>query len=229
MKRLVLVVIVALVSAACGGRNTADSGGLATLEDEIVAGVAGDAATATVDAEEALLAFAACMRENGYPGFPDPTVNADGSIEFGFRGGALEDLDIDPRSDEFRVAMEACQDLLEGVAFGPRGGGEFDITELQDQLLAMAACLRDKGFDVDDPDLSGFGGGPGGGAGPGGGFGDALDFSDPDVQAAMEACREEIGLTGPGIGGQGFGGPPPNGGEGGPPPPDGNGTQGGQG
>lgn len=109
--------------------------------------------------------------------------------------------------------------MLERAAFGP-GGGNFDETELQDNLLAMAECLRDQGLDVDDPDLSNFGpvaGGPppddeasedeGDGEGTAGTprtrvfsiFGD-LDMDDPVVQAAIEACQEEIGF-GPGQGG----------------------------
>ncbi|MXY80245.1 MAG: hypothetical protein F4Y94_11345, partial [Chloroflexi bacterium] len=82
--------------------------------------------------EERLLRFADCMRDNGVD-FPDPIVEADGSVQFGFRpgaggGGRLQELTRDP---DLPAAREACEGLLEGLSFGP-GSGNFDTTELQD-------------------------------------------------------------------------------------------------
>ena len=144
--------------------------------------------------EERLLRFADCMRENGVD-FPDPVVEADGSVQFGFRpgaggGGRLQELARDP---DLPAAREACEGLLEGLSFGP-GSGNFDTTELQDTLLEFARCMRAKGVDMGDPDLSNFG--PGGDDdGPGGGpFGGAIDFGDPDVAAALAVCQEEVNI-----------------------------------
>jgi hypothetical protein len=201
-----------LLVAACGG-VAADDGGLATLES----GESGETTTTTegateADAEEAALEFSQCMRDNGVPDFPDPTFTENGGGIAVGGGPDGEGPGFDPQSEEVQAAFEACGDLLEGAAFGP-GGGNFDATELQDNLLAMAECLRGQGLEVDDPDLSNFGpaaGGPPpdtdeieseGGQGPGGQgfsiFGD-LDIDDPDVQAAMETCQGEFGFTGPG-------------------------------
>ena len=144
--------------------------------------------------EERLLRFADCMRENGVD-FPDPVVEADGSVQFGFRpgaggGGRLQELARDP---DLPAAREACEGLLEGLSFGP-GSGNFDTTELQDTLLEFARCMRANGVDMGDPDLSNFG--PGGDDdGPGGGpFGGAIDFGDPDVAAALAVCQEEVNI-----------------------------------
>lgn len=199
-----------LLVGACGGL-AADDGGLATLEsgdsDETTTTTS---ATTEADTEEAALEFSQCMRDNGVPDFPDPSfTEGGGGIVVGGPGG--EGPGFDPQSDEVQAAFEACGELLEGAAFGP-GGGNFDPTELQDNLLAMTECLRDQGLEVDDPDLSNFGpaaGGPPPGteaseseAGEGPEvrafsiFGD-LDMDDPDVQAAMEVCQGEIGF-GPG-------------------------------
>ena len=59
----------------------------------------------------------------------------------------------------------ACGELLEGATLGFREG--FDRTELEDTLVEYAACMRENGYDMPDPDFSGSGAGPG--AGPGGG------------------------------------------------------------
>ncbi len=199
-----------LLVGACGG-VAADDGGLATLES----GESDETTTTTsaateADTEEAALEFSQCMRDNGVPDFPDPNfTEGGGGIIVGGPDG--EGPGFDPQSDEVQAAFEACGELLEGAAFGP-GGGNFDPTELQDNLLAMAECLRDQGLEVDDPDLSNFGPAAGGpppddeqsasepGDGPQGQgfsiFGD-LDLDDPDVQAAMEVCQGEVGF-GPG-------------------------------
>jgi hypothetical protein len=101
------------------------------------------------------------------------------------------------------AAMGACQEHLEGVAIG-RGGGDFDLTELQDTMVDYAACMRDNGYDMPDPDFSSFG--PGGGeSGQGGGgpFG-AIDFDDPDFMSAQQECEDLLsGFRGPGQGGGG--------------------------
>lgn len=209
-KLFTLLVALALVATACSG-GAGEEAGLATLEaaGEVATDMAGGTVNTDVDAEEALMVFSQCMRDNGIPDYPDPTVNADGSIGFGFVRGGLEESGIDPRSEEFSVAREICAEYLEGIALG-RGGEGFDLTELTDTLLAFAQCMRDHGVAMDDPDLSGLGDGPGSGAARP--FGD-IDFGNPEVQAAFEICQEEVNFTGPGGGGLGGGGRP-GGGEG---------------
>ena len=51
--------------------------------------------------EERLLAFAECMRENGVD-FPDPVVEADGTVTFGFRPGEIG------RDPDLPAAQDAC-------------------------------------------------------------------------------------------------------------------------
>ena len=80
---------------------------------------------------------------------------------------------------------------------GPRHRSDEDQTELQDQSLVLAQCLRDLGHDVADPSLDD---GPGG---LGAMFG-ALDREDPSVQADLEACQAEaFGEDGAPFGGAG--------------------------
>ena len=149
--------------------------------------------------EERLLAFAECMRQHGVD-FPDPVVEADGTVTFGFRpgGGAGQGAGNIRANPDLPAAREACGDLLEGLAFGP-GSGNFDQTELQDTLLEFAQCMRDNGIDMGDPDLRDFGPGNDDEPQPGRPFG-GIDFDDPDVAAAFEVCQQQAPLAGRGRG-----------------------------
>ena len=107
-------------------------------------------------------------------------------------GGDGEPPDID--RDELQQAMEACDEFRDD-AFGDIT--EEDRQEMQDAFAKFAQCMRDEGIDV--PDFE-----PGGGGLPGGG--NQLDMDDPDVQAAIEQCQDELPQGGPG-GGPGPGAP----------------------
>ncbi len=207
MERMILVIAaLAVVLAACGG---SESDGVATLEDAEREALVEDIEDAAGDAsdEEALLAFAQCMRDNGVENFQDPVVDADGSVGFAFGGGGGGNQDGGPfggvGQEVVQAAFQACSDNLENVAFGP-GGGDFDQEEFQDTFIEFTACLREEGLEIDDPDFSNFGPGQGGGDNDGGGpggFRGQLDIDDPEVQAALEACQDIFGGFGPGGGG----------------------------
>ena len=192
MQRLLIAIAaLAVLLAACSGSN---DGGVASLESvDDIAGIVEDDGGAEID-EEAILAFAACMRENGVEDFDDPDFNADGSLSF---GGELRQSDTD--QETMRAAFEACQSHLEGLAFGR---GSVDFTEIEDRLVEFASCMRENGFDMPDPDFSNFG--TPGQDGPGGGpFGDEIDPEDPAFQSALEACEdifEGFRVGGPGAG-----------------------------
>jgi len=191
VKRLILIIMaLALVLAACGG---GDDEGVASLDNTTTTGASsdGDGLTVTERDEQALLGFAACMRDNGVPEFPDPRLNADGSVDFGADDRPFAELD----EDVVEAAFDACVDELEGVSFAP-GGENFDMTAIEDTFVEFAACMREQGIDMPDPDFSSFllGGGEDG-ISP---FGD-VDFDDPEVLAAVEECRDVFA-------GLGFGG-----------------------
>ncbi|MCP3975389.1 MAG: hypothetical protein GY720_12970 [bacterium] len=195
---LVLLLAFGLLMAACSGSGDSDSG-VASLEtdDTTVTGAGvDDQSNDDVDPEQAMLALAACLRDQGLD-IEDPTVDSDGNVQFGgFRGAATEG-EID--REAMRAAMDSCQEELGGVVLG-FGRSGFDPTELEDIMVEYAACMRDNGYDMDDPDLSGFGPGSGGEPGQGGGgpFG-AIDRDDPDFVTANETCGDILaGLPGGG-------------------------------
>ena len=194
-----LLLALGLVAAACSDDGDT-AGGVASLEAVETTAGAGEGATAVaeVDQEQAMLAFAACLRDNGVE-IDDPTVDSDGNVRFGGLRSVAQSGEVDREAMD--TAFAACQEHLEGIALG-RGGGDFDRTELEDTMVAYAACMRDNGYDMPDPDFTSFGPGePGqGGGGP---FG-AIDFEDPDFVAAQDACQDLLsGFRGPGQGGGG--------------------------
>lgn len=148
---------------------------------------------AETDPEQALLKFAQCMRENGLPDFVDPTVDATGTVQW---RQMFADSGIDPASDDFQQGLDVCRHHFEGLAFGG-DGVDFNVTEVQDTLLGFAQCLRAQGIEVDDPELSRLVTGTGDNRGTRL-FGPVFDPTDPDVQAAVEACRGELGGLGGG-------------------------------
>jgi hypothetical protein len=197
---MVLLLAIALVVTACGGDSEASSG-VASLEatgtvaaENAAAG--GETIASEIDQEQAMLTFAACMRDNGVD-IDDPTVDADGNVQFGAFRGVVQAGEIDRATMD--AAMEVCQEHLEGIALG-RGGGDFDLTELEDTMVEYAACMRTNGYDMADPDFSNFGPGNGGEPGEGGGrpFAD-IDLNDPDFISAQEVCQDILGgFRGPG-------------------------------
>lgn len=177
MKRITFVLVaIALVAAACGG---SDDEGVASLEGSSTTTIAAEAEMSAQEQDNAkLMAFSACMRDNGIAEFPDLVVAADGSVDFGNAEEQLEDID----EDEIQGAFDACADHLDGLSFAP-GGANFNFTEIQDTLLEFAICMRDNGYDLPDPDFSNFD--LGSGAGP---FGE-IDPTDPEFEQAFEACE----------------------------------------
>ena len=199
-KMTTLLAVLALSAAACGSGDGAD--GIASLESETdVLAADPDAAPEIVpseaDYEEAMLAFTQCLRGQGLE-VADPEVDADGNLRLARPAPGQEDFD----REAFRAGRDACADILEGVSFGFR---DQDRTEIEDTLVEFAACMRDNGYDMADPDL-GTAAGPGG-AGP---FGD-IDPSDPAFVAAQEVCEPILaaafGDDGPPGRGPGGGGP----------------------
>ena len=98
----------------------------------------GERAEIDPEMQDRLLEFAECMRDNGVD-VPDPDVSGNGGrIQIGGPGG------IDPSSDEFQAAQDACQDILGdlGPRFeggpGPGGGGTGPSTDESDSGVQVA-------------------------------------------------------------------------------------------
>lgn len=148
-----------------------------------------EAALEFADREEALLAFARCMRENGVE-MDDPSASGGGRLFL--RGGPDGGDGLDRFSEEFLAAQAACGDIL--AASRPELDPEAE-QELIEQQLALARCLRDGGYpEYPDPVIGGDGRMQRGGGQAAGDLG--IDRRSPEFQAAMDACRTEVGLDG---------------------------------
>ena len=87
-----LALALALVLGACGGNG--DPGARGSSD--------GGSASPSLTDDDALKAFAGCMRDNDVPNYPDP--------EGGLIIDNARDLDADPAA--FEAAWEACESLL---------------------------------------------------------------------------------------------------------------------
>ncbi len=160
-----------LALAACGGEGdkaqVASLGGATTTTD--------DEATSSEDAdpEDALLAYARCMREHGVD-VPDPQTDGSGRAEFRL---------VRPRGSEerFQEAQEACGEHLENVR--PRNLEPEQEQDVRDAMLAFAKCMREHGVEMPDPE---FGEGGRGTVRMRGN----VNPDDPKFREAEEACRD---------------------------------------
>jgi hypothetical protein len=143
---------------------------------------------ADVEGEEALLAFAGCMRDNGID-MDDPQFDGGGGF-FGRRAGAGAAFDLD--SSEFQAAFETCGPFLAAVR--PDLDPEQQAEQAEARVM-LAQCMRDRDYDFPDPD-------PDGGFGFGPEVRDALNAGDPEFVADFQACQQEtsfgFGAGGPG-------------------------------
>jgi hypothetical protein len=193
------IVLAAGLLAACGGTGGADSPEVARLDDPATTtGTSDDEGSnkpeaSQADREQALLDYAECMRDHGID-MPDPEISSDGS------GGILVQQDggsgMNPDSDKFQQADQACQSILEDTMAEPEVDPEQEA-QMREQLLEFAQCMRDHGVDMEDPVFDENGrveiktNGP---------IGNGDPRDDKDFQAAQEACNKDGGMFGPGVG-----------------------------
>jgi len=156
------------------------------------------------DQNEAMLAYAECLRENGID-VDDPQAGTGGLRAILGGGPGSDGPTIDRRSEEFVAANESCVVYLE--ASRPEIDPAAEQERLE-ELLLLAQCIRDQGYEeYPDPAI-----GTDGRLQRVGG----RDFQDLGIDPRSEqfrevitTCRDEIGLEdfGPGGGqGQGRGG-----------------------
>ncbi|MFI6024479.1 hypothetical protein [Amycolatopsis magusensis] len=152
-KRLIKggVPVLALLFAltACGG---SDSGGPAQENKT----------------QDSLLQYAQCMRDNGVQ-LADPQPGSPGAMYEG----------VDKESAAFVAANKTCGHFLDGVVQDRQNQDSGDQAQQDEEMLALAKCLREKGIDVPDPV-------PGSDT-P---FGDKLDRTDPATSKALKDCQQ---------------------------------------
>jgi hypothetical protein len=200
-----------LALATGGGTGDDDDSGVATVDDDSAAASdtgSGDGDEPTADeVQDAMLEYAACMREHGID-MPDPEFHDDpdggggggGVVMQGGSGGDTGDGTGPADRGEFEAADAECGEIMEEVRSEMPQMDPEEVAELQDKLLAMAECMRDRGYDFPDPEVSSDGavsvqmGGPGESEGP---DLDPTTAEGKQMQEDMSACNEEAGLDTP--------------------------------
>ena len=173
--------ISALLVTAC----KSDMNDVPTLNDTKSAPVEApqDASDPVLNNEAKMMAFTECLREQGIEVL-DPALDADGNVD---KPVLAEGVEWD---EEAGQAWEACEHHLEGFT----GWGQKDIDvdeqiEQLDQYIALATCLRERNYDLDDPTAETLDGWMDD-------FKTAIDLDDPAAVADYEACSGETGGEG---------------------------------
>lgn len=187
-KRLVGAAIGAVVLVGAGaafGLTSGDDGGSSES-------ATGDDSGSGDPMADAYYDYAGCMRENGLEDWPDPMVDEDGGVDMDPGGGDAYDLD-DP---DVEAANEECQAILDDAESANAGPGltPEEQAERQDQTLAMAQCMRDRGWDFPDPEISEDGGNVGISVGPDANLPEEGEPDFDQFEQDHEECNEEAGL-----------------------------------
>ena len=125
--------------------------------------------------EDKMMVFTQCMRDQGIE-LMDPEVDADGNVLHPVPAEGIQVIRA-----EMQRAYEVCGTHLEGVSLGRE---DPNMTQVLDAWLALSACMREKGYDVDDPD-------PSNPAEWRSQLTNQLDMSDPKVQEALQDCNRQ--------------------------------------
>jgi len=177
--RLILATLaIAAVAAACSGAAAGPS--VASLADPEASGSPTPSASALTP-QDAALAYARCMRENGID-MPDPIVSDDGEGRVSISQGARPAGNIS--KDDFLEAEEECRHFMDAAM--PDAGPPLSAEDM-DKMLAFAQCMREHGIAMEDPTADGgirvrINDGSSGGKG--------MPENDDEMQAAHEACGD---------------------------------------
>lgn len=136
--------------------------------------------------QDAMLAWAGCLRDNGIE-VTDPVFDAAGVMVGGleFEGGK-DAGPKDAKGGEFLAASEACNEFLVGADSKTDPALREEQTEA---ALRFAVCMREQGLDFPDP------------APEGTTFEGAdvkIDKESAEFQAAFEVCGDSLDLDGAG-------------------------------
>jgi len=158
------IAAISLSLAACGS-NSNDVPSLAVPANPIVE-------DEDLDDEARMMEFAQCLRNEGMQ-ITDPIVDSDGNIQM---PELVEGATASKK--EWVAAYDVCGEIIRNITFEKK---KLNRSEQVDEFVEMAACMRDEGFDVEDPTvetldiwLTD--------------FKNLFDWDDPDAEAIFEAC-----------------------------------------
>jgi hypothetical protein len=132
-----------------------------------------------------LVSFAACMRDHGVSGFPDPSTTETPN-SFGIDGYNFDlPSTMNTQSPAYESADKACQSVI-GSGTSSGGLNAAVVAKARKAALAHAVCMREHGVpNFPDPIVTGNGHGittSSGGAG--------IDLRSPAFQQAEKICGQ---------------------------------------
>ncbi len=167
-----VLVLASLALAACGGSSSNSSSTANASATKPTSGAAGAFAGR-------FSAFRECLQKNGvvlpkHTRGQRPAPGAGGLL-----GGPQLPKGVTPA--QYEAAVKKCGGFPHLV--GPGGGPRFNSPALKQSLAKFAACMREHGVNVPEPNTSG--------SGPV--FNDkGLDTTGPTFQAAQAKCRADL-------------------------------------
>ena len=167
LAKLMLVAVIGMLPVACGSNATdvpsLDAGNARPVEPTAVP---------ALDDEARVMAFTEYLREQGIDVL-DPVVDSEGNVQMPELAEGVEMTD-----EEWAEPFAACAHHIEGVTSGRE---RVDMSEILDEFVALATCLREKGYNVEDPTAETSTNG-------GKDFRVEFDWDDPETKAAYKEC-----------------------------------------
>ena len=142
--------------------------------------------------DEAFVDFSRCIREEGFPDFPD--IDSSLVVDQASFLRALQEAGVSFTQPGVGQAIQACASVFsELIALAPQQDTNVQQVEREENAVAFAQCMRDQGVDeFPDPD---FGQYPGSGF-PGQGDGSGIT---PEIQAGLRVCLPVMGGSEPNL------------------------------
>jgi hypothetical protein len=159
---LPLLLVPVLSLAACGD-DGGGGDGVATLDEGAAGagddsgdggGTNGERPTDDPEFQDAMLEYAQCMRDHGVD-MPDPEFSDDGGVHISGPGPGGDDggKGVGPDDEKWQEADEACNSIIEDAMPEEMALDPEEQAELQDRLVETAECMREKGYDMPDPEV----------------------------------------------------------------------------
>jgi hypothetical protein len=177
-----LAAVIGLMLVAC----RSDSNDVATLQGagktRVEASSAEDSSP-RLDNEAMMMALTECLRDHGVEVL-DPVVDADGNVD---KPELAEGIEWDKQAAQ---AWEACEHHLDGfTGWEKKESDASEQAEQIDQYIALATCLREKNYDLDDPTAGTLDAWMGD-------FKKTLNWDDPAAVADYNECSGQSGKGG---------------------------------
>ena len=138
--------------------------------------------------DEAFVDFSRCIREEGFPDFPD--IDSSQIVDQASFLRAMQEAGVSFTQPGLAPALQTCASVFsELIALAPQQDTNVQQVEREENAVAFSQCMRDQGLDdFPDPDFGQYPNTGFPGQGDGGG-----DGVTPEIQAALRVCLPVFG------------------------------------